>query len=378
MIEIKGTQFHNKGAELMLLSILDYFRSQRSNIQFAIAPNYHNCMYEHYANLGLQQKLWLRHKGIQWGNAGFLIPEKIRKMYGIVLNNEIDAILDTSGFAYSSQWGIEPTKRMASYTKKWKKEGKKVILMPQAFGPFEDKQIKRFMQIITEYCDLIYAREEDSYKHLISITGEKANIKISPDFTILLEGKSPDYFDANIHQVCIVPNMRMVDKLSDQKDKYVNFMVKTVKAIKSYNLNPFFLIHGGNEDLSLAKQIQKSLKESIPIINESNPLLIKGIIKCSKGLIGSRFHSLASGLYSSVPTLGTGWSHKYNMLFKDFQFSEGLIDIEISSTELNNKLKYITAQDFSDNLSLSLTECSKKQKSKVLKMFMEIEQVLGI
>ncbi|KOR27121.1 hypothetical protein TI05_19710, partial [Achromatium sp. WMS3] len=237
-IEIKGTQFHNKGAELMLLSILHYFRSKNSKHKFTISPIYDGCVYDHYAQLNLQQKIWLRYKGIQWGMLGSFVPKKIRKMYGLVLDKEIDAILDASGFAYSSQWGNEPTKIMASYTKKWKKEGKTIILMPQAFGPFKNKQITKYMQIIIENCDLIYAREQNSYENLISISGEKEYIKIAPDFTILLDGQLPDYFDASIHQVCIVPNMRMIDKTNFTSDEYINFMLKIIKLLKSNNLNP--------------------------------------------------------------------------------------------------------------------------------------------
>ena len=143
IIEIRGTGSHNKGSEMMLLTILEQLKDQ--NIKFVITPQLGSCEYAFYSRLGLYPKIWFRYKGFQFGKFGKFIPKKLRDLYGMVIDEEIDMILDASGFAYSSHWGDYPTKIMAEESKRWKKMGKKIILMPQAFGPFENDTIKQYM-----------------------------------------------------------------------------------------------------------------------------------------------------------------------------------------------------------------------------------------
>ena len=186
---------------------------------------------------------------------------------------------------------------------------------------------------------MIYARDSESYNALKSIKDDK-KIKLCPDFTVLFNGIKPEYFDDAKHQVCIVPNQRMKDKTSDAQN-YEEFFAVIIKKIQAKNLVPFFLIFGGEEDKKLAEKINNLLETKIEIIDEENPYYIKGIIENSVALIGSRFHSLASGLYSGIPTLGTGWSHKYKHLFKLFDFEDGLIELNLANEKIDEKLEWI-------------------------------------
>jgi len=81
-------------------------------------------------------------------------------------------------------------KRIGSKISAWHKEGKKVILLPQAFGSFEDEELKDVMKKIIANADLVFAREKQSLKYLRRIS-EKNNIILAPDFTNLIEGKVP-------------------------------------------------------------------------------------------------------------------------------------------------------------------------------------------
>lgn len=374
IVEIKGTGSHNKGAEMMLLTILNQLENEK--IIFTIAPKAQSSEYDFFSKLGIFPKLWLTYKGIQFGKLGKFIPKKIRQLYGMITDEEVDIILDASGFAYSSQWGNNPTKVMAKELKRWNKMGKKVILLPQAFGPFENNAIKTYMKTIIENATLIYARDKQSYNELIKIKDDP-KIKLSPDFTVLFKGIKPSYFNEEKHQVCIVPNQRMKDKVVTSQS-YEDFFVKIIEKIQSKGLIPFFLIHGGVEDKILANNINLLLKHKIEIIDEKDPYLIKGIIENSKALIGSRFHSLASGLYSGIPTLGTGWSHKYQYLFKEFDFEEGLITVDSNDTVLDEKLSYIFNKKKYDKLSIKLLNFKKDLTHKAINLFEEVKQVCGI
>lgn len=377
IIEIKGTGSHNKGAEMMLLTILQELKKTSSDIKFAITPKQNSSEYSFYSKLGLFPKVWFKYKGFQLGKLGKFIPKKLRNLYGMILDEEVDAILDASGFAYTSQWGIARTKIMAEESTRWKKENKKIILLPQAFGPFEDKAIKDYMIQIINNSNMIYARDEFSYKELLQLKNDTSKIKLFSDFTILFKGVKPKYFDPEKYNVCIVPNIRMKDMRSDS-DGYEEFFSRIIKKIQDKKLKPFFLVHGGVEDKPLIDRINSYLDDEIDIISEENPYYIKGIIENSKGLIGSRFHSLASALYSGVPSIGTGWSHKYQYLFEEFNYKEGLIDLNLSDAELDYKLELITSEVKRQKIKSKLCLHNESIEKNTIEMFMQIKNELRI
>jgi len=108
IIEIKGAGSQNKGAEMMLLTILQELKKTSSEIKFTVTPCIGVCEYGFFSKYGLYPKVWLSFKGFQFGRLGRFIPKKIRTMYGLITNDEIDVVLDASGFAYSDQWGEYP------------------------------------------------------------------------------------------------------------------------------------------------------------------------------------------------------------------------------------------------------------------------------
>lgn len=378
IIEIKGTGPHNKGAEMMLLSTIQELQKRDKQIIFTIAPNRHEgVLYSFYSKLTLYPKVQINYRGFDLNFLGNLVPKRVRSLFGLIAEKEIDVVLDASGFAYSSQWGDSPAKKMAENVLKWKKQGKKVILLPQAFGPFETDDIKKAMSQIIKYADAIYARDELSYKNLKSINSSTKNIELYQDFTNVYKGIMPAYLNKETHQICIVPNQRMKDKL-DKKDDYESFLSKIINKLQIKKYQPFFLIHGGAEDFKLAEKINSLLEREIPIVREESPELIKGIIENSYGIIGSRFHSLASGLYSSIPTLGIGWSHKYDYLFKEFNFSEGLLHFSDSEEEIEYKLDFIMDDDKRKILLSKMQDCNEKLNAKTNQMFSDVWEVIRL
>ena len=370
LIEVRKGGFINKGAELMLCAVIDKMKKEYPEALFAMTPTVSegSSPYFKRAKLGLYQKAHLWRKGIQLGMFASLIPSKIRDMFGIVLNKEIDIVLDLAGFAYSDQWGARSCEELANSCKRWKKNGTKVIILPQAFGPFKSKHNHKAIQAILNNADKVFARDKTSYKFLENVVGERKNLKIAPDFTNLIEGILPENHDYETNQFCIVPNYRMVDKTDMQKsDAYLPFMIKVTRYAYEKGLRPFILLHEGANDLMLAEAIRNAISPDIQILKESDPLKIKGIIGASTGTIGSRFHGLVSALSQGKPALATGWSHKYKMLFDDYGFPEGLLDVHMTDTELYRIMDLLV--DDSSRLKITNTI---KQNSLVLKKSTEL------
>ena len=341
MIEIRKAGFVNKGAELMLYAVLEKMKKEFPDAKFCMVPSA-SAPYEKRIVLGFYQKVNLWKKGIRFGNLVYMVPKKLRDRYGLVMDSEVDIVLDAAGFSYSDQWGKGSTAELASSAKSWKKNGAKVVLLPQALGPYESAINKNSIKKAVENIDLIFARERISYEYITNAVGKRDNIKLAPDFTNLIEGIVPDDFDANTNRFCIVPNYRMIDKTSkEQSEAYLPFMITCARYLLEKDQKPFILVHEGANDLMLANKINDAVDGKLNIIKEAHPLKIKGILGVCEGTIGSRFHGLVSALSQGVPSLATGWSHKYKMLFEDYGFADGLLDVTASKEEVHKKIDLI-------------------------------------
>lgn len=377
MIEIRQAGFLNKGAELMLYSILQELKKNYPDAKFVMAPNVVSLPYEKVTSLGFYLKAELWKYRIQWLKPVSLLPKKLRKMYGIVIDKEIDVVIDTAGFAYSDQWGSRSSYELASSCKSWKKNGTKVILLPQAFGPFTSKSIKKYIHTIANNADLIFAREQISYQNLIDIVGERDNVKLSPDFTNLIKGVVPKTFDKSDKSFCIIPNYRMIDKTSKEESKaYLPFLIRCTKYLLKKQQKPFILVHEGKDDMQLAQNISDAVG-GIPIVQENDTLKIKGIIGMCEGTIGSRFHGLVSALSQGVPSIATGWSHKYKMLFEDYDFNEGLMSVLASDEEIYKKIDLIIDDPSKSAIKATLIQKSSKLKKDSRSMWHDVINCIG-
>ena len=99
---------------------------------------------------------------------------------------------------------------------------------------------------------------------------------------------------------------------------------------------------------------------------------IKGILGACEGTIGSRFHGLVSALSQGVPSLATGWSHKYKMLFADYDFPEGLIDITSSQLDICNKIDLIINSDSKKEIKSRIKVKSQKMKELSTEMWVDV------
>lgn len=297
-------------------------------------------------------------------------------MYGLVLDRDVDVVIDAAGFAYSDQWGEGPSRELAQSARRWRKQGTKVILMPQAFGPYTGKRIRSAIRRAVDNVDLVMPREKTSYQHLTEVSGQRENIRQYPDFTNLIEGVVPDYFDQRQHGVCLVPNYRMLDKTdTSQSGAYLPFMVHCAQRLVERGAQPFVLVHEGANDRWLAEQISKA-SGGIPILKEDDPLKIKGILGASRATIGSRFHALVSALSQGVPSLATGWSHKYVELFRDYDLPEGFVSVEDPAEEILAKIDRLVDEHANREISTGLLESSRGLKELSESMWGEVFSVI--
>ena len=88
------------------------------------------------------------------------------------------------------------------------------------------------------------------------------------------------------------------------------------------------------------------------------------------------FSRLVSALSQGVPSLATGWSHKYQRLFQNYNFPEGVVSVLEEKNVIDQKidLLILTAQD--PNRRKVFSECSEILKEKTSVMWKEARFVV--
>lgn len=344
MVEIKGVQFVNKGAELMLLAVLDQLAEMAPKASVALRPN-KNSPYAKRAALQTYQKLTLTKSVFDFNFLSYWLPSSLRRWmkakWGIVTEADIDVILDASGFAYGDQWSSVSLAQLASELKRFDKKGKSYVFLPQALGPFTRGVDRRRLKSSMSKARLILARDETSYNNVQSLGVGEQRLRQFPDFTNLLKGKRPDYFTDQDAVLLIIPNSKMMSaKNKNQKwaSSYRDLLSDAIEIGFDLGLTPTLLNHEGKADRELCDFLVQRCTRDIQLIEEEDPIKVKGIIQHSRLVLSSRFHGCVSALSQGVACVGTSWSYKYRHLFEEYDRGAYLIQDPLSNSELQKLL----------------------------------------
>lgn len=377
IIEVAGTSTRNKGAELMLSAIREHYVLAGVDVQIAVRGGFGE--FDSRAEYGLRTVLPTGRWG-RWRLAGAVMPHAFRKSIGVVAEAEVDAVLDASGFAFGDQLGVERSKGFAADVLRWKRQGKKVVLLPQAFGPFEMSSVRDAFRPVVELADLIYARDMVSFSWLEKLGGSADRLRCAPDFTNLVESKAVGESRSEyIGRSCLVPNYQMIVKgRVAEKSAYVRFLAACFSSMQREGLAPFVLLHDTNVDWRLVAPLEEEVGEKLDILEESDPHILKSLLGASSLVVASRFHALVGALSQAVPAIGAGWSHKYEMLFESYGCEENLFSCEASKETIDEAVARLASQIKRPQMVAGLRCSSMRQRAEVLAMWREVDECIGI
>ena len=95
LIEIKGVQFVNKGAELMLMAMVEKINVLWPEADICLLPRL-NSPYKSRAKLGAYQKLNFRKGRLDFNTVSYWLPKKLRdylkRAWGVVTEADIDLV----------------------------------------------------------------------------------------------------------------------------------------------------------------------------------------------------------------------------------------------------------------------------------------------
>lgn len=348
-VYIYGTEFRNKGAELMLRSIVEELATWPERI--VTASHLRMGRRRQRRALGLWDVAEIR--GRRWDRLPFLswtvdtaagfVPQRVRERRRILRRGEVDLVLDASGFAYSDQWSSRTVEVAAARYQAMREDGTQVVLLPQAFGPFRTRRTREAMVTILHASTLVFARDATSFSELKALDGSTDHVHMAPDFTTGIHGVAPDWAAHLSERPCVVPNRRMIDKTDpDVAQWYRDCTYAVLAELTEAGEAPFLLVHE-TDDAPLAREL--SAEASVPVIIESNPVRLKGILGGASFVFGARYHALIGSLAQEVPTLGVGWSHKYHHLFEDYTVPDCLVTKAMSMERIKDKVRMLAGDE---------------------------------
>ena len=368
-IYIDNFDLENRGNQLMIQSVIDQIR-----IRYADKARIYVCerVFRQNPSYCFANKLYPL-AGTNTGKRHWTLVKKLTNyLLGdewITTPNEIDVVLNCQGYCYSDHFihGIDDYNYYGKFYSAFNKQGRKIILLPQAFGPYENEWSKRTMQEVYHAVDKIFCRESISFEHLKQIISDTDKISISSDFTCLCNpSETPSIYLPQKEYVLLVPNFNMLRYIS--REAYLYYLSSIIKHLSKAPYSIYLLNHEGIEDLNILKDLNQQLDSPLPIISNLSAFEYKSIIKDCKLLISDRFHALVSGLTQGVPCLYAGWSYKYEELFKEHKCTNSRLDVK----DTDSSIKIIDEALSTPQPYISKAGCEKLLEGKVKDMWEEV------
>lgn len=320
---ILGAGMANKGAELMLRTVVSEMTVRHPQIELGLSPAMPN--YRRAGDLGLARL------AVPLSNPGhrfrFPLPFALRHIFPAWAPDtwrwsDVDLILDISGFAYTDEWGTAAARNLTRIGRDLSERGGHLILLPQSFGPFKLPGHAAAMREALRHVDLVFARDHSSYEHLSPLRSP-GDVLLAPDIT-LSQG-----FEAELGDwAAVVPNVRLLDQGKTRWGAtYVAMMGSIIDRIAASGLRPVIVVHDqGGDDASLAEEIIHAATADVDVLHDPDPLNLKQRLAAAQLVVGSRFHALASSLSCNVPVLALGWAPKYRELLSSYGLADFCFD----------------------------------------------------
>ncbi|RYD56668.1 MAG: polysaccharide pyruvyl transferase family protein [Sphingobacteriales bacterium] len=370
LIEVRGVGTVNKGAYLMLLAVKQALQPYGNKVTI-VAKDTSAFSTQDIEKEGLKRRIETKRKGIEFKPLIKLLPKSLRHKLNLYLLDDVDVILDASGFVYGDQWSKEAiNKRLGSDLKEIKGNNTTVVLLPQAFGPFEKNEIKDSFSKILDYSSLVFSRDRQSLAYLEKTYGKKNKVVLAPDFTNLLK------VDAGLvpagtyeRSVIIIPNNKLIEKAIFTEEQYLSLLEQICKKVYDSKLEPVILIHEGDKDHKIAKKLNARFEEKLKVLTEPSALAQKALLGQAYAVISGRFHGLVSSLSQGVPSIATSWSHKYEELFSDYNMGRFIIGKSDSAESIASLVDEVLNADSNKQLRQEIQACAKIEKEKSQKMW---------
>lgn len=316
---VRGIGSHNGGAELLLRATAD--RLPKTWIPAADGRRTSAELLDRW-DVG---KFWdIAKLGPARSTGWDVAPRALARRRGFFSDRHVDAVLDASGFFLSDQWSATAIARDAQTFARLARRGTPIVMLPQAFGPFDKPEVASAARDLLESTRLIFARDSVSLEHLTKLLGDDSRLRKAPDITIALD---VDHEAGSSNVIGIVPNVNIPSRSSepDARRQYVSALTTICALVRDRGYEPVVFAHSSHGDPGIVSEV-RAMDPSIREFKPRDGVESKQFIGTCAGIIAGRYHAIVSALSQGVPAVAHSWSHKYGELLDDFDVDRGLAD----------------------------------------------------
>ena len=271
---------------------------------------------------------------------------------------ETDLVADiTGGDSFSDIYGFRRfflgflCKRLVIFL------GKKLVLLPQTYGPFKRNITRAMAKSILKRANTIYSRDRDSLEYVKSLLGsntENGKVQFAPDVAFVLDSRKPTDFDASplskISENTTVVGFNISgllfnggytqDNMFGLKTDYRTLIPAVVRMLLEDKdvmvlLVPHVFPPAGYEvesDPNACLKVYQQLKQIYPgriflVEGQYDQGEMKYIIGLCDFFIGSRMHSCIAALSRGIPAIGLAYSKKFEGVFSSVSAEHSVIDM---------------------------------------------------
>jgi polysaccharide pyruvyl transferase WcaK-like protein len=310
--EITGTTSSDRGAELMAIAAAERIRrsfpESRIVVPLSFGPFLTRGRHGFFTT-------WEMPASIPTKTITRYAPRPLKRAFGIIEPEEIDVVLDASGFALSDRRGPDAPTRLARKMSQRNRRHQLLILLPQALGPFNDSTVRGAAKRVMDRATLVCARDEVSFDAAASLCGD-SKLRRFPDVTTAVKPRFPAEIEFPPHFSAIVPSYALLRK-SECSKAYLDFLCHAIAALGRCHLNPVLVVHDSDEDMRAVEAV-KERGHAVSVLTHSDPRALKGILGRATLIIGSRFHALFGALSQGVPGISAGETDTCPQLFREF------------------------------------------------------------
>jgi colanic acid/amylovoran biosynthesis protein len=242
------------------------------------------------------------------------------------------------------------------YVRLAKRLKKKVVFLPNSYGPFEGFTVKKQVRSVLNKLDLLYAREQISAESLGLLMDKKIPVEMDLGF-FLQKGNEAEaatilemYKFSSADKIVGItirpwrfPGMENPEKLYE---KYINSVVFLIYhlieqgykiALCNQSLGP----NSHEDDRNAIRYVLKKVEHPNVIwINENLSCeVLKALYSNFYFFVGTRFHSVIFSLASLVPSITVGYGgNKAKGIMGDFNLNDFVIQIQDVEKEILVKM----------------------------------------
>ncbi len=348
---ITGGHFENKGAQAMLLAVVQEIYNRNKDISicaFTDKPVAENCL--KFNHVYWDNKMKVR---LLMGKFKIFIPfgKKIDdERYIQKVMERADLVLDISGYSLTSQFGFLVSLLYLIKIAIFKKNNCKVVLLPQSFGPFKYKYFFHdfilffLMKYYLKYPEQIFVREQQGYNDLKKFTVNN----LVKTIDIVLQTQKPNreiiMRECNSTKINILKDKRCAAIIPNTRIAQWNQLNNTGSiycTMIDYLINKGFYVYilrHSYEDTDICEEIYARYKHifTVALLGEDyDCITLSEIISEMKLVVVSRYHALVHAYKSDIPAFVIGWAQKYNELMRMFDQSQYYFDIR---KKVNNEV----------------------------------------